>query len=139
MKTKKMMIITFATTLLFWSNFNANADNTEDGLNKKVKKYLSASIAYPENDESLSGFVIVEYKVDTVGNIGINAINSSNEKLKNHVVNSVQNLTCCPVAAIKDTSFICKYYFVSQEDYAAPKNNIGMNNIVSTKEYTAVK
>lgn len=137
MKAQKIMIITIASSLLFLGNVFANGNETEDGINKKAKKYLNASIDYPETDKDLSGFAIVEYKVDTAGHISINAINASHSELKEHVQNSISNLCKCPKAEVKDTTFICKYVFVSQEEYSEPKKTNRMKSIIGINEYTA--
>jgi hypothetical protein len=139
MKAQKLMIIAITTSLLLVGNFFTQASNTEDGLNKKVKKYINARMEYPENDNDISGFVIVEYAVDTAGYIAINAINASHSALKDHVENSINNLTNYPKAETRDTSFICKYVFVSQEEYNAPKKSSGMKGIIGINEFTAEK
>ena len=138
-KAQKLMIIAITTSLLILSNLFAHSSNIEDGVNKKVKKYINNRIEYPENNNDISGFVIVEYAVDTAGIIAINAINASHSKLREHVQNSINNLPNCPVAEVKDTTFICKYIFVSQEEYNTPNKSSRMKGIIGINEFTAEK
>lgn len=137
MKAKKITILILTAILVTSSNFFVRSSNNDEGENKKIKKYINTRIIYPENDENLSGFVIVEYNIDKIGTVSVNAINASHSKLKDHVQNSINNLSNFPVAEVTDTTFICKYVFVSQKDYSAPQKSKGMKSIIGINDYTA--
>jgi hypothetical protein len=135
---KKIITLTIISLLVLSSNFTVLSENNNDGKNKKLKKYINTRIEYPATENDVTGFVLVEYYIDTTGTLSINAINASNPELEEHVQNSINNLSNYPVAEVLDTFITCKYIFVSDKDYKKVSNsNSGMKSIIGINDITA--
>lgn len=140
MKTKKLQTIILIITMIIVGTTKGFSTEPENRTCKKVKTHINKHISYPEfaKEKNINAFVLVEYGVDSVGNVVIKGINASDNEFGKYVESQLQKVKfqSCPFE--KDTSFICKYIF--QPDNGQDGNQLPKtNNLFTVPAYLATK
>lgn len=84
----------------------------------RVQDYINNRICYPEcnKGDEVNGIVLVEYSINTDGSLNLSGINASNQLLKDYVKNQFCKIEIKDTSFAEDTSFICKYVFVDEDN-----------------------
>lgn len=137
--TTKEMIAILASILILTTNIKCGISQNDNMREiTKIKRTITNKVSFPDKKDAILGFALVEYKINNKGNVYINAINASSPVLKEHVQNSFEAISNYPVAEIHDTSFICKYVFISKKHKQfTRKKRAAMNSIFGINDLTA--
>ena len=141
MKTQKLMktLIVIFTIIFITSTTITSAPNKDKY--EKVQSYINNHMNYPEskNAEKVNGIVLVEYSVNSDGSLNLSGINASNQMLKEYVELQFSKLEITDTSFADDTSFICKYVFVDEDnlnnidDFKLDENLIPEGNYLAEK------
>ena len=114
MKTLQLLI-----AILLLSSFTVNASNTEvknknsENSTSLINKEIDNIVKYPKfaKDENIQGFVVVEYQIDTYGQIKVLNTNADNDLLRNYIINVLENKTLQNTPA-NDMVMVAKFKFL---------------------------
>ena len=112
MKTCIFILLLLTQTIF---SFAKNTEtNEKDDLSDKVRESIEEMISYPDlaKKNKLEGVVVVDFTLTQSGKAQINAINSSHEEFKQHVIQELNILNKEADKELIGKSFKYKFVFI---------------------------
>ncbi len=116
MKTKNSIKASLITLIAIFSISFSYANNSESIKPEKLTSYLEkhVDINYDETKQNLVGLVIIDFTFTKYGKLEVNQINYSDDKLKDIVLEELEQLSKKNVSKLVGQSFIYKFSFVNE-------------------------